>query len=187
MFLTDTTSLRLQAQRGSDDQSLTQQTQLQASKHFQSFSPERQTLVEAMITKITNDQEPFSPSSSLSQDLQDQFVAIALLDQESNYERLVSMRPEQFRAHLVASLAARTKAEKELLETLSFPVMMHRYEDISDAYGKTCEWIFQKEPTGPWSSLPDWLISGSGIYWIKGIPASGKSTIMKYIFDHPRT
>lgn len=34
-------------------------------------------------------------------------------------------------------------------------------------------------------SFVQWLHSGRGLYWINGKPASGKSTLMKYIANHP--
>lgn len=37
-----------------------------------------------------------------------------------------------------------------------------------------------------WSSLPDWLEGNSGLpYCITGKPGSGKSTMMKFILNHP--
>lgn len=39
----------------------------------------------------------------------------------------------------------------------------------------------------PWDSFSDWLRSDSKIYWISGKPGSGKSTLMKYLLENPRT
>src|ERR1700753_3154553 len=64
--------------------------------------------------------------------------------------------------------------------------MTDRYESIVEAHSSTFEWVFDSKPSG-WSSLPDWLSKGSGIYWIKGEPATGKSTMMKLIFNSPKT
>ncbi|ERS98115.1 hypothetical protein HMPREF1624_04895 [Sporothrix schenckii ATCC 58251] len=36
-------------------------------------------------------------------------------------------------------------------------------------------------------SFTTWLESGRGIFWISGKPGSGKSTLIKFIADHPRT
>ncbi|OTA91507.1 hypothetical protein M434DRAFT_13110 [Hypoxylon sp. CO27-5] len=38
-----------------------------------------------------------------------------------------------------------------------------------------------------WDNFSDWLKSDSDIYWISGKPGSGKSTLMKYIMEHPLT
>ncbi|KAF8537383.1 hypothetical protein BDD12DRAFT_745090, partial [Trichophaea hybrida] len=53
-------------------------------------------------------------------------------------------------------------------------------DQIADAYSHTFEWLFQNFSLG----FEDWLRSGTGIYWISGKPASGKSTPMKYAFSH---
>ncbi|KAE8448726.1 hypothetical protein EG329_008941 [Mollisiaceae sp. DMI_Dod_QoI] len=67
--------------------------------------------------------------------------------------------------------------------------MPHRMEVIAKAHEDTLQWIF-KEPEAihkPWDSFVQWLRKGGGIYWINGKAASGKSTLMKYISDHPTT
>ncbi|KAI8674581.1 hypothetical protein NCS57_00356300 [Fusarium keratoplasticum] len=43
-------------------------------------------------------------------------------------------------------------------------------------------------PDSPtWDSLIDWLQSSEPVYWISGKPASGKSTLMKFILSHDQT
>jgi hypothetical protein len=37
------------------------------------------------------------------------------------------------------------------------------------------------------SRVAEWLKSGDGAFWITGKAGSGKSTIMKFIADHPET
>jgi hypothetical protein len=67
--------------------------------------------------------------------------------------------------------------------------MTFRYERIVEAYPIIFEWVF-RDPTVdqlPWSSFSDWLKTGNGVYWINGKAGSGKSTLMKYIFDSRRT
>ncbi|KAF8249193.1 hypothetical protein K440DRAFT_599320 [Wilcoxina mikolae CBS 423.85] len=61
--------------------------------------------------------------------------------------------------------------------------MYFRYDQIADAYSHTFEWLFRDSSLG----FEDWFRSGTGIYWISGKPASGKSTLMKYAFSHPQT
>lgn len=50
-------------------------------------------------------------------------------------------------------------------------------KDISEAVDNTCEWLCD-EP-----DYKDWLARNQRILWIIGIPGSGKSTIMKYIYQ----
>ncbi|KAH6955688.1 hypothetical protein BKA56DRAFT_563572 [Ilyonectria sp. MPI-CAGE-AT-0026] len=85
-----------------------------------------------------------------------------------------------FRAHRVIV---------SILESLRFPEMNHRHESISQAEHETFNWVF-KNPTEhqkPWNSLSDWLSTKSGIYWIQGKPASGKSTLMRFICECSET
>ncbi|RDL33042.1 uncharacterized protein BP5553_08481 [Venustampulla echinocandica] len=79
-------------------------------------------------------------------------------------------------------------AEDCILGSLRYPTMMERYEEITEAHRKTFEWIF-RNPDGekPWSDFSKWLQSQNGIYWINGKAASGKSCLMRYVFDDART
>lgn len=38
-----------------------------------------------------------------------------------------------------------------------------------------------------WDLFSNWLRSTADIYWISGKPASGKTTLVKYVLDHPKT
>jgi len=85
--------------------------------------------------------------------------------------------------------AARRRAEDRLLRSLLFPSISERYTRVAKAHAATFEWIF-REPEHedrPWSSFSQWLQSGDGIYWITGKAGSGKSTLMRYIYDHENT
>jgi hypothetical protein len=68
----------------------------------------------------------------------------------------------------------------EVQVSLTYPELDARkhqiYEDIWDTYG----WVWTL------SSFSRWLAEGDGLYWITGRPSSGKSTIIKYILDHPQ-
>jgi hypothetical protein len=45
-----------------------------------------------------------------------------------------------------------------------------------------------KVPRGPvWGSFVKWLTGEHSMYWITGKPGSGKSTLMKYLYNDPRT
>jgi hypothetical protein len=78
--------------------------------------------------------------------------------------------------------------ESFLLASLRFPTMKNRFDEIEPAHRKTFEWIFLPPPQhSGWSDFPQWLSGGTGIYWVNGKPASGKSTLMRFICDNPRT
>jgi hypothetical protein len=79
--------------------------------------------------------------------------------------------------------------EALLLQSLRFPTMMDRFEEVQTAHQKTYEWMFETpDPKySRWSDFPQWLSRGTGIYWISGKAASGKSTLMRFIFNNKRT
>ncbi|RSL66977.1 hypothetical protein CEP54_003444 [Fusarium duplospermum] len=63
-----------------------------------------------------------------------------------------------------------------------------RHEGISSAHETTFEWIFDRSKQDTKQShLLNWLYRGHGIFWVSGKPGSGKSTLMKYITEHPCT
>jgi hypothetical protein len=81
------------------------------------------------------------------------------------------------------------KVMLSLLESLRFETMTFRHEAIPDAHKRTFEWIFEdsKSPHKSWGSFCKWLESGTGVFWINGKPGSGKSTLMRFIVEDPRT
>ncbi|RSL68829.1 hypothetical protein CEP53_002390 [Fusarium sp. AF-6] len=80
----------------------------------------------------------------------------------------------------------------KILGSLSFREINSRKVAIPEAYASTCSWIFQHSEADEnsekleWSSFPTWLKQrDEKLYWITGKLGSGKSTLMKYIIDHP--
>ncbi|KAI0421142.1 heterokaryon incompatibility protein-domain-containing protein [Xylaria grammica] len=90
--------------------------------------------------------------------------------------------------------------EDGILESLNFVLKGDREEDITPRAPKTFTWIFDSQT----SQFPHWLkaerVQGreetttndaaatkSGLFWIKGKPGCGKSTLMKYIQGQPET
>lgn len=61
--------------------------------------------------------------------------------------------------------------------------MSERYEDIAKAHKETFRWIYEK----PELDFVKWLQGGEGIFWITGKAGSGKSTLMKFLYEDPRT
>ncbi|CAD6575193.1 MAG: hypothetical protein ASARMPRED_007126 [Alectoria sarmentosa] len=78
---------------------------------------------------------------------------------------------------------------KRLLESLYFPDIHARQEGIVEAHKQTFEWIFDKpcSEVRPWYHFIEWLQTGRGTYWISGKAGSGKSTLMNFICQDPRT
>ena len=77
----------------------------------------------------------------------------------------------------------------QFLDQLRYAGMADRHEKITGAHRKTFEWIYQNSgvSNGPESSFVKWLENGIEPYWITGKAGSGKSTLMKYLCDNPRT
>ena len=104
-----------------------------------------------------------------------------------------------------------TIAQRRILKSLAFEGMHGRYDMVDEAHSKTFQWIFDDEyvSLGGSKTLSDmsdieakelreirrsarerfinWLSSGEGIFHVSGKLGSGKSTLMKYLTDHPET
>jgi NACHT domain len=76
-----------------------------------------------------------------------------------------------------------------ILNCLTFRHIKDRFDIVKDPHEETFRWIFREpDQTGrPWSSFPNWLEQGEGCYWINGKAGSGKSTLMKFLYQDPRT
>ena len=84
-------------------------------------------------------------------------------------------------------LGIKHKVGTFILETLKFPMGNYLHEDVPEAHQHTLKRIFEREQEKPWRCFTSWLKTGDGIYWINGKAGSGKSTLMRYIYDNPRT
>lgn len=73
--------------------------------------------------------------------------------------------------------------DDEILSSLRAPERDRRLEQINQQLGETFNWAYDDSSVG----LSEWLQKGTGIFWINGKPASGKSTLMKYLHQDPRT
>jgi len=80
--------------------------------------------------------------------------------------------------------------DMKILSDLSFTQIDAREKAISKAHADTFKWLFQDQETDEkgeaikWPSFPLWLQETAGsLYWVTGKPGSGKSTLMKYIFE----
>jgi len=70
----------------------------------------------------------------------------------------------------------------DILSKLTFDAITSRYEDIDPAHEKTFRWKYTDD-----TDLPMWLEEGEGTYWINGKAGSGKSTLMKALYDDEKT
>ncbi|KAH8896909.1 hypothetical protein GQ53DRAFT_838351 [Thozetella sp. PMI_491] len=81
--------------------------------------------------------------------------------------------------------------EQMVLQSLSFPGMMTRHDNVKEAHSSTFGWIFREDGSSDESDrapcFADWLRQQDGIYWISGKPGSGKSTLIKFLCDNDKT
>ncbi|CAH0045286.1 unnamed protein product [Clonostachys solani] len=75
--------------------------------------------------------------------------------------------------------------ENGVLGSLSFDSIHDRKDSVEMPFKNTFKWIFEEPGSTerPWSNFMTWLRQDSGIYWINGKAASGKSTLMRYLQD----
>lgn len=71
----------------------------------------------------------------------------------------------------------------DCLDSLEMRSTELRFDQVDQAHKTTLDWLFGDSKLG----LEPWLKSGHGLYWIKGKPGSGKSTVMKHLYNDPRT
>lgn len=91
-------------------------------------------------------------------------------------------------------LQLRREVTQTILDSLAFESIQDRFEGIEEAHEETFSWIFQpdrqlsvaEDDVQP-ASFTKWLEEQSGVYWVNGKAASGKSTLMKYILAHSDT
>lgn len=89
----------------------------------------------------------------------------------------------------VADLARESitrRCQERVLERLWYRMIDERKNNVAEAHFKTLQWaLHPPTPEVEWDDLSEWLRSGSGIYWVSGKAGSGKSTLMKYLYQHP--
>ncbi|KAI8931988.1 hypothetical protein NX059_010884 [Plenodomus lindquistii] len=90
--------------------------------------------------------------------------------------------------HENLAITSQDKFCDSMLDWIGFPELNHRFKKVEEAYKETFEWIFREPPGGKWANFQVWLESeDQPFYWITGKPAAGKSTLLKFINQDPRT
>jgi hypothetical protein len=75
---------------------------------------------------------------------------------------------------------------QQLLASLLFDEIAWREDQVHDIHPKTFHWVFDDDVT----PFKRWLSSSSAdadVFWVGGKAGSGKSTLMKFLADHPKT
>lgn len=119
-----------------------------------------------------------------------------LIRKEENQTRLeITRNSMAVRDHFDARIGALSNDQtselrrQHLLNSLKFPEMNSRRNNIEDAHEGTYKFAFEDKSRErkPWSSLPGFLRGPDKLYWIQGKPGSGKSTLMRLIDEDDRT
>jgi hypothetical protein len=85
--------------------------------------------------------------------------------------------------------SSNAKFQSAVLRFLYFEYMTERQDDIAEAHKRTFQWVYSDSPNSfrSWHSLSHWLRNEQGLYWMNGKAGSGKSTLMKYLYENERT
>lgn len=75
-----------------------------------------------------------------------------------------------------------TDQRKQLLERLRFPQLDARLANLRKAQSYTCKWIRERKDYKKWLDSND-LQASDGFFWIKGNPGTGKSILMKFLYQ----
>ena len=112
-------------------------------------------------------------------------------------QNVMASQIEQLHSELKGLVAIGQPLEKKsrkcmhILESLQYKRMTARYEKIVEAHAKTFEWIYDESTLSQHGELQhrflQWLKTGDGLFWVSGKAGSGKSTLMKFITEHPKT
>ncbi|KAH6847636.1 prion-inhibition and propagation-domain-containing protein [Chaetomium sp. MPI-CAGE-AT-0009] len=90
----------------------------------------------------------------------------------------------------IAKEAIDRTCQEHILQTLWFRTISAREENINTPHHNTFGWLLEPPTTEtPAHHLVEWLRGkpAEGIYWVSGKAGSGKSTLMKFLYHHPRT
>ncbi len=74
---------------------------------------------------------------------------------------------------------------KSLIRQLYFSKIDERLTSLTAAQEKTCRWFLAKPEYASWRD-PEQRPDHGGFLWIKGKPGTGKSTLMKFLFEEAK-
>ncbi|KAJ9294617.1 hypothetical protein DTO217A2_9161 [Paecilomyces variotii] len=87
--------------------------------------------------------------------------------------------PVTYMAH--SNQTTSVQERSSYMDSLRFEQMQSRQETIKNAHVRTCQWLLDRSEYKDWLDF-DKFNDHKGFLWIKGKPATGKSTIMKFVY-----
>lgn len=104
--------------------------------------------------------------------------------QDATHEEKLTLLESMARDTVSTTQHCRLRKRVEgVLQSLKFDKIAERRSSIPEAHQNTFRWAL----SGPATTLPGWLRSRDGIYWVQGKAGSGKSTLMKFLQQEPLT
>ncbi|KAF8249568.1 hypothetical protein K440DRAFT_676224 [Wilcoxina mikolae CBS 423.85] len=131
----------------------------------------------------------FERKSSINANHMEMFRFVGKEDQ--GYEKCLVGIERCLKETQAAVERATEEETRDLRSSLYKQHMFYRRDGIVDPHSKAFEWVFLNKSLG----FEEWLRTGGGIYWINGLPGSGKrylhwctdSVPMKFAFSDQRT
>lgn len=161
------------------------------TKHVDSLNAEGKVILSALLENRSVF-ECITQEQTLEISELHQVTREAILGEQQKTRSILLQAFDETKSRNALGYSSKSQEEQfgeYVLGGLAFPTIKERYERVTKAHAKTIEWLF-KDPLVKgrhWSSFTEWLQSGDGIYWINGKAGSGKSTLMRYIYDHSTT
>lgn len=75
---------------------------------------------------------------------------------------------------------------KKIQDSLYFREAGDRRIEVKEAHIQTFNWIFAEQSNSSPNDFRTWLRNGNGCFWLNGKAGSGKSTLMKFIWQDER-
>ncbi|KAJ4247115.1 hypothetical protein NW762_013253 [Fusarium torreyae] len=173
--------------------------QHQQTSGFKNLETDIQTLVSRIAEGYSQIEDLVKSENHITRDL--------IKDESRTTQEQVNNHVTSEVQALVISTVS-DKQREQLLKSLKAPEMNQRYHRIMDYADATFERIFQAydglaskvgnepydthkslaEVDKTWASFTSWLQSEDNrIFWVRGKPGSGKSTLMKFVIESKQT
>jgi len=119
----------------------------------------------------------------------EEVLAVSHNSFQSNKRLKTSDHKTDNSAHLsssdVPNNSSDAEVKKSLIDELYFRKIDERLTSLEAAQGTTCRWFLTKSEYTSWNDVNQQSDHG-GFLWIKGHPGTGKSTLMKFLFEEAK-